>query len=78
LLTLPQDDLAVEVSGSGAVLRLLASSSSAKPQLQFLQALAFLVVAHTIIITNVYNYNKILIIIIVYYLNNDSCFKIES
>lgn len=48
LLTLPQDDLALEVSGLGASLgRLAASSSSANPQLQSLQALAFLVVAHT-------------------------------
>lgn len=47
LLTLPQDDLALEVSGLGVSLRRLASSSSANPQLQSLQALAFLVVAHT-------------------------------
>jgi len=48
LLTLPQDDLALEVSGLGVSLgRLAASSSSANPQLQSLQALAFLVVAHT-------------------------------
>lgn len=46
-LTLPQDDLALEVSGLGVSLGRLASSSSANPQLQSLHALAFLVVAHT-------------------------------
>lgn len=48
ILTLPQEDLAADVSGLGACLRRVASSSSARPQLQFLQALAFLVVAHTV------------------------------
>jgi len=47
MLTLPQEDLAMEVSGLGASLGLFFSSSSANPQLQFLQALAFLVVAQT-------------------------------
>lgn len=48
-LTLPQEDLALEVSGAGfdTSSTRFASSSSANPQLQFLQALAFLVVAHT-------------------------------
>lgn len=49
IFTLPQEDLAADVSGLGACLRrVAASSSSARPQLQFLQALAFLVVAHTV------------------------------
>lgn len=47
LLTLPQEDFALEVSGLDATSLLAASSSSANPQLQSLQALAFLVVAHT-------------------------------
>lgn len=47
ILTLPQEDLAFDVSGLGVSLGLFASSSSANPQVQFLQALAFLVVAQT-------------------------------
>lgn len=52
LLTLPHEDLALAVSGGGLgeSLRRSASSSSANPQLQFLHALAFLVVAHTSVI----------------------------
>lgn len=51
-LTLPQDDLALEVSGLGVSLRRFVSSSSAKPQVQSLHALAFLVVAHTECLNN--------------------------
>lgn len=47
LLTLPQEDLALEVSGLGVTSLPAASSSSANPQLQSLQAFAFFVVAHT-------------------------------